>query len=36
MIRKIPFQGALNFHDIGGYLAAAGFQTRRDLIYRSG
>lgn len=35
MIRRIPFQGALNFRDIGGYLAAGGFQTRWGLIYRS-
>jgi len=35
MIRRIPFQGALNFRDIGGYLAPGGFQTRWGLIYRS-
>jgi protein-tyrosine phosphatase len=35
MIRRIPFQGALNFRDIGGYLAAGGLQTRWRLIYRS-
>jgi protein-tyrosine phosphatase len=35
MIRRIPFQGALNFRDIGGYPAAGGLQTRWRLIYRS-
>jgi protein-tyrosine phosphatase len=35
MIRRIPFQGALNFRDIGGYLAAGGLQTRWRLVYRS-
>jgi hypothetical protein len=33
MIRRIPFQGARNFRDIGGYPAAAGFRaisTRRN------
>ena len=33
--RHIPLQGAINFRDIGGYLAANGQHTRPGLIYRS-
>jgi protein-tyrosine phosphatase len=35
MIRRLPFTGALNFRDIGGYPAAEGGQTRWGAIYRS-
>jgi protein tyrosine/serine phosphatase len=35
MIRTLPFAGALNFRDIGGYPTAQGGQTRWGLIYRS-
>lgn len=34
-IRQIPFAGALNFRDIGGYPVAGGNATRWNLIYRS-
>lgn len=35
MIRRLPFAGALNFRDIGGYPAAGGGQTRWRAVYRS-
>lgn len=34
MIRKVPFAGALNFRDIGGYPCNGG-QTRWGVVYRS-
>jgi protein-tyrosine phosphatase len=33
--RRVPFAGALNFRDIGGYLAGRGGQTRWGAVYRS-
>lgn len=35
MIRRVPFAGALNFRDIGGYPALSGGQTRWGAVYRS-
>ena len=35
MIRRIPFAGALDFRDIGGYPAGDGAWTRRGVVYRS-
>lgn len=35
MIRRIPFAGALNFRDIGGYPAGDGAWTRWGVVYRS-
>lgn len=35
MIRRLPFAGALNFRDIGGYPVADEGQTRWGLVYRS-
>ena len=35
MIRLVPFAGALNFRDIGGYPVAAGRLTRWHAVYRS-
>ena len=35
MIRLLPFTGALNFRDIGGYPVAAGGLTRWQAVYRS-
>lgn len=35
MTRRVPFQGALNFRDIGGYPATAGTRTRWRTVYRS-
>lgn len=34
-IRRLPFEGAINFRDIGGYPAGPGRQTRWGRIYRS-
>jgi protein-tyrosine phosphatase len=33
--RRVPFAGALNFRDIGGYPADGGGQTRWGVVYRS-
>ncbi|MGB2202542.1 MAG: tyrosine-protein phosphatase [Pseudooceanicola atlanticus] len=33
--RKLPFEGAANFRDLGGYPAGPGRQTRWHLVYRS-
>ena len=35
MIRRVPFAGALNFRDIGGYPVADGGTTRWRAVYRS-
>lgn len=35
MIRRIPFAGALNFRDIGGYPTGDGGRTRWGAVYRS-
>lgn len=35
MIRRIPFAGALNFRDIGGYPTSNGGRTRSGVVYRS-
>jgi protein-tyrosine phosphatase len=35
MIRRLPFAGALNFRDIGGYSANGAGQTRWGAVYRS-
>jgi protein-tyrosine phosphatase len=35
MIRRVPFAGALNFRDIGGYPSADGGMTRWRAVYRS-
>lgn len=35
MIRHLPFAGALNFRDIGGYPVAGGGMTRWRAVYRS-
>jgi protein-tyrosine phosphatase len=35
VIRRVPFAGALNFRDIGGYPALSGSRTRRGAVYRS-
>ena len=35
MIRRVPFAGALNFRDIGGYPVAGGGMTRWRAVYRS-
>jgi protein-tyrosine phosphatase len=35
LIRRIPFEGALNFRDIGGYPVASGGMTRWSAVYRS-
>ncbi len=35
MIRRIPFAGALNFRDIGGYRTSGGGRTRAGTVYRS-
>jgi protein-tyrosine phosphatase len=35
MIRRVPFTGALNFRDIGGYPVAGGGATRSGVVYRS-
>lgn len=35
VLRRIPFAGALNFRDIGGYLVSGGGMTRWRAIYRS-
>jgi protein-tyrosine phosphatase len=35
VIRRIPFAGALNFRDIGGYPAGDGGRTRWGAVYRS-
>ncbi len=35
VIRRIPFAGALNFRDIGGYPAGDGAWTRWGVVYRS-
>ncbi len=35
MIRRVPFAGALNFRDIGGYPAGKAGQTRWGAVYRS-
>jgi protein-tyrosine phosphatase len=35
MIRRVPFTGALNFRDIGGYPASNGGLTRWGVVYRS-
>jgi protein-tyrosine phosphatase len=35
VIRRVPFAGALNFRDIGGYPAPNGGQTRWGVVYRS-
>ena len=35
MIRRVPFTGALNFRDIGGYPVADGGMTRWRAVYRS-
>ena len=34
--RRLPFEGARNFRDLGGYPAADGRRTRWGLVYRSG
>ena len=34
--RRIPFEGANNFRDLGGYPVAGGKSTRWGLVYRSG
>jgi protein-tyrosine phosphatase len=34
-IRRVPFAGALNFRDIGGYPVAGGAMTRWRAVYRS-
>jgi hypothetical protein len=34
-IRRIPFAGALNFRDVGGYSTSGGGQTRAGAVYRS-
>ena len=34
-IRRLPFAGALNFRDIGGYREAGGGMTRWRAVYRS-
>lgn len=34
-VRRVPFTGALNFRDIGGYPVAGGGATRWRVIYRS-
>ena len=34
-IRRVPFAGALNFRDIGGYLVTGGGMTRWRAVYRS-
>ena len=33
-IRRVPFTGALNFRDIGGYEVAGGGTTRSGAVYR--
>ena len=35
VIRRVPFAGALNFRDIGGYPVLSGGQTRWGAVYRS-
>jgi Tyrosine phosphatase family len=35
VIRRIPFAGALNFRDIGGYPAGDAGRTRWGAVYRS-
>jgi protein-tyrosine phosphatase len=35
LVRRVPFAGALNFRDIGGYPAAGGGMTRWRAVYRS-
>lgn len=35
VIRRVPFAGALNFRDIGGYPTPNGGQTRWGVVYRS-
>jgi protein-tyrosine phosphatase len=35
MIRRVPFAGAVNFRDIGGYPSAGGGMTRWRAVYRS-
>ncbi len=35
MTRRIPFAGALNFRDIGGYPTKNGGHTRSSAVYRS-
>jgi protein-tyrosine phosphatase len=35
VMRRVPFAGALNFRDIGGYPAAGGGMTRWRAVYRS-
>jgi protein-tyrosine phosphatase len=35
VIRRVPFTGALNFRDIGGYPARGGGVTRWGVVYRS-
>jgi len=35
VIRRVPFAGALNFRDIGGYPVAGGGMTRWRAVYRS-
>jgi protein-tyrosine phosphatase len=35
VMRRVPFAGALNFRDIGGYPAGGGGQTRWGVVYRS-
>lgn len=35
MFRRVPFAGALNFRDIGGYPADGGGRTRWGAVYRS-
>lgn len=35
VIRLVPFAGALNFRDIGGYPTASGGETRWKVVYRS-
>jgi protein-tyrosine phosphatase len=34
--RRLPFEGARNFRDLGGYPVAQGVRTRWGLVYRSG
>ncbi|HMK96499.1 MAG TPA: tyrosine-protein phosphatase, partial [Acidimicrobiales bacterium] len=34
--RKVLFEGATNFRDLGGYLSASGRRTRWGTVYRSG
>lgn len=35
LVRKLPFDGAHNFRDLGGYTTADGKTTRRGVLYRS-